>query len=125
MIEVRRAIKEDWEDIVRLSALNDFPIPDFKNFLSSVVIVKDGKVIAFGYVKALVEAVFLPDTSSKKNIASSLRLVCDKLIEDLQGLDVSQVHLFTTNPEFAEIMRQHYNFTDIVGEGLVLEVPNG
>ena len=125
MIEVRRAIQEDWDSIVELSAQHSFPLPDFKNFVSSVVIVKDGKVIAFGYTKLFVEAVFLPDKSSKKNIVSSLKLVCGKLIEDLQETNVGQVHLFTLDPEFAEIMKRHYNFTDIEGEGLVLEVPNG
>lgn len=125
MIETRRVRPEDWGAIVELSAQHSFPLPDFKNFLSTVVIVKDGKVIAFAYVKALVEAVFVPDTSSRKNIVSSLRLVYDKLLEDVREMNIEQVHLFTSNPEFAEIMKEHFHFDDIVGEGLVLEVANG
>ena len=125
MIEVRRAVKEDWEAIVVLAAQHNFPFPDMRNMLSCVVVVKDEKVIAFAYVKALVEVVFIPDLSSKKNIVSSLRLVYDKLLEDVKEMNTEQVHLFTTNHEFAEIMKNHFNFTDIIGEGLVLEVANG
>ena len=125
MIETRRAKKEDFEDIVRLAAQHDFPLPNLQNIFSSVVVVKDDKVIAFAYVKALVEAVFIPDLSSKKNIVSSLRLVHDKLLEDVKQMNVEQVHLFTSNPEFAEIMKEHFGFEAAVGEALVLEVANG
>lgn len=125
MVEVRRVQKEDWDDIVELSTQHGFSLPDFQNFLSSVVIVKDGKVIAFAYVKALVEAVFLPDRSSKKNIVSSLRLVYDKLLEDVKEMDVKQIHVFTDNLEYADILKSHFHFDDIVGKGIVLEVANG
>lgn len=125
MIEVRQVVKEDWEAVVKLAAQHNFPFPDMRNMLSAVVVVKDDKVIAFAYVKALVEAVFIPDLSSKKNIVSSLRLVNEKLVEFVKEMNVEQIHLFTKDPEFAEIMKNHFNFDGIEGEGLVLEVANG
>lgn len=125
MIEVRKAEMKDWEDIVRLAAQHKFPFPDFRNMLSAVVVVKDGKVIAFAYVKALVEAVFIPDLSSKKNIVSSLRLIYNELLGKVKEMNVEQVHLFTDNHEFADILKAHFNFEDANGEALVLEVANG
>lgn len=125
MIEVRRANKKDWEEIVKLLAQHSFPFPNFRNILSAVVIVKDEKVIAFAYVKTLVEAIFIPDLSSRRNVISSLKLVYDKLLEDVKEMNIDQVHLFTSDPQFADILKNHFHFDDIIGEGLVLEVANG
>jgi len=122
---VRRCKEGDWEDIVKLAAQHTFPFPDLHNMLSAVVVVKDDKVIAFAYVKTLVEAVFIPDKSSRKNIVSSLRLVNETLLQDVKKMGIEQVHLFSENPEFSKILKKHLNFTDCIGDALCLEVANG
>jgi len=123
MLEVRRGRKEDWEDIVRISAEQDFPFPDLSKLQSFRVVVKDGKVIAFGYVKLLAEAVFAPSKESKKDIGASLRLIYEKLLEDVQELNFRQIHVFSMPHEYGDILIKHFGFEDVVGRSQVLNIP--
>lgn len=125
MTEIRRCTKEDWEAIVELSARHKFPFPDFKNMLSAAVVVKDGKVIAFGYIKQFVEAVFVPDVTSKKNTVLSLDMLIGQLIKDTKELGIDQIHAFVPKedyPNHLDILKKHYGFTDCIGDIVCLEV---
>lgn len=124
---VRLAEKKDWDDIVRLAKEQDYPFPDFSNLKMIRVVVKDGKVIAFGYVKLLAEAVFAPCKKSKKDIGAALKLIHKALLEDVKEMNFKQVHVFSMPHDYGDILIKHFGFEDVKGRSQVLniEVPNG
>jgi hypothetical protein len=122
MLEVRRGEHKDWDDIVRLSKEQDYPFPDFSHLHSFWVVVKDGKVIAFGYVKLLAEAVFAPSKESKKDIGASLKLIHEKMLEDVKVMGFRQVHVFSMPHEYGDILIKHFGFEDVIGRSQVLNI---
>jgi hypothetical protein len=123
MISVRRGEREDWEDIVRLAKEQDFPFPDLSFLQSLWVVVKDGKVIAFGYVRLLAEAVFAPSKKSKKDIGAALKLIHEKMLEDVKVLNFKQIHVFSMPHDYGDILIKHFGFEDVVGRSQVLNIP--
>lgn len=121
-MEIRRAEKSDWEDIVRISKEQDFPFPTFENLQSFVVVVKGDKVIAFGYIKLLAEAVFAPSKQSKKEAGASLKLIHEMLLEDCKTLNFRQVHVFSMPHEYGDILIKHFGFEDVKGRSQVLNI---
>jgi hypothetical protein len=122
-VKIRRAEKRDWDDIVRISSEQDFPFPTFENLQSFVVVVKDDKVIAFGYVKLLAEAVFAPSKKSKKDAGAALKLIHEMLLEDVKALNFKQVHVFSMPHEYGDILIKHFGFEDVIGRSQVLNIP--
>jgi len=122
MISVRAGTPEDWDDIVRISKEQDYPFPDLSNLVSFRVVVKDGKVIAFGYVRLLAEAVFAPSKESKKDIGASLKLIYERMLEDVKEQRFKQVHVFSMPHEYGDILIKHFGFEDIIGRSQVLNI---
>jgi hypothetical protein len=122
MIEIRKAKKEDWEDIVKLSALSGLPFPDFDRLISASVVVKDDKVIAFGYIKTFVEAIFFPDKESKKSIAVSFRLLHEQMLKECKELGIPTITIFSENPSFTKILEDNFNYTPCKGDAIYREV---
>lgn len=121
-MKVRRGNSEDWDDIVRISKEQDYPFPDLSHLQSFWVIVKEDKVIAFGYVRLLAEAVFAPSKESKKDIGASLKLIHEKMLEDVIKMKFRQVHVFSMPHEYGDILIKHFGFEDVVGRSQVLNI---
>lgn len=126
-MKIRPAVKEDWDAIVGLGVLQDYPFPDFNNIIRVAVIEdEDGNIVAAGFIKRFVEAAFMPDnTKPKKVIVESLKLLQDFGIETAKELGIDQLHSFVWHEGFDEILKKHFNYSECRGKALFLDVNNG
>lgn len=117
---LRKVEKSDWNSIIEIARKHEFPFPEFGKFITLYLVEDNNKVIAFGYLKLVAEAVFQPDLgASPRIIIESLKLLNEQAIKDAQSFGVSQIEGFIKNPKFAKIMQQHFNYVPITGTGLV------
>jgi len=119
---VRSAVKEDWEQLMELNAQHNFPFPDFNNMLTVLVVEDEGKIIAWGYLKMLVEAVFIPAKGNKKKVVKSLKLLNDEGIRQAKRNKVEQIHSFIVDPSFKDILVKHFDYGIAKGDALILNV---
>jgi len=86
-------------------------------------IVKDGKEVGYGRLKVLAEAiVVLEATESFTTRVKTLKFAVEECIKEARENGLQQVHLFPTDARFANILKNHFGFEDVVGIPLVLEL---
>lgn len=124
MLKLREVRKEDWEVIVKLASKHNFPFPDFKNLLTSVVAVNENdEIMSFAMTKKFVEAVFIPDLDAPKRvIVEALKLTHDKMVEDGKQMELTQIHINSWHPSFTNILAKHFNMNYVRGSVMVKEL---
>jgi len=122
---VRPAIKEDWDELLRIHKSHGFPFPDFKNMLHVLVIEDKNKIVAWGYVKKYVETVFIPDKNTPKStIVKSLKLISEKSSEMALSQNIDQVHAYVEDEHFADLLVDRFGYKVCTGIPLVLNLEN-
>lgn len=120
---VRPVKSEDVDALIALHKDHPFPFPKFDNMLDILVVERDGKILAWGYTKKYVEVVFVPDKNSPKpTIVKSLKLLVDKSTELTIARGIDQVHSYVTEPEFAKLLVERFNYGVCTGTPLFLNL---
>lgn len=94
-----------------------------ENIITKGVVEKDGRVVAFGMVQALSEAIMVLDLDeSTRTKIESLSLLMENAIFDSASQGFDAVHVFVQDKSFAEILKRHHKFQVCAGEALVREI---
>jgi hypothetical protein len=100
-----------------------FAIPPLERLLSHTVVTNDNdKVIAFGAIYPLIEAVMILDLDcSMRDKAEVLKQLIWEAIRGVSG-KADGIHAFIQDPEYAKLLKKHFGFKTCKGEALYLEV---
>lgn len=119
----RYAKLEDWDAIVEISKKREYPLPDFKNLLVTLVVEDEGKIVSFGYLIKYVETVFAPDPdSSDKDKVKSLKLLQGRLKEEARSFGINQINCFVLDNSFKDILTKHFGYAPSTGAALYLDI---
>lgn len=110
-------------DIYDKHHAESFFLPPPDRCITERVVTNDtGKIIAFGAVSLLAEAVLVLDMSSR--LREKDYAIQQLLWQAIQGVSgkLDGLHAFVQDPEFARILKKHFGFKTCKGEALYLEV---
>lgn len=100
---------------------SDFGIPDISNTISLKVAEKDGQLVAFGMAKLVPELILVLDKSFPlKTKALALKEMIATGLKDC--ISFEQVHAFSPDIEYVELLKKHFNFVEIRDKSLVLNL---
>ncbi len=121
-----RGVKTD--DVLQLRALCDkyshagFDLPAKNNIFADAVVEHEGKIVAYGIVKLLAEAILIMDHSvSTKERAEALTLLIQEAVKETSKKNLLELQA-VCEPKFASVMKKHYGFQQVVGELLTLDI---
>ena len=101
----------------------DFSIPAVENILTAPIVYNDDRLVAFGMVKLFAEAIMVMDLdSNKRDRVNAMKILLMEAFKACNAANIEQLHLSVTNPDFAEMLKKHYDFRTCEGEILVVEV---
>lgn len=116
----RRARPEDKEQIKELADKFDFVLPD-KWLDSAVIYDETGRIIAFGVIRAIIEAVIVTNRNGKELVQATDHLIKIGML-DAHNRGFDQIHCFVENESFARLLKDRFDFKPIKGEGLVFKM---
>lgn len=121
-MQLRQAIDKDCESLVRLYSQyqSEFPL-DLSNSFAHRVAIKDSEVLAFGWLQLTVESNIIWNLNSRDRF-QALRLILDDGKKEASAAGFDQVHAFPKDPKFSEILKKHYDFKNVIGDALVLNL---
>ena len=101
----------------------DFSIPAVENVLTTPIVYEDNKLIAFGMVKLFAEAILVMnlDATTRERV-NAMKILFAEAFKACDKANIEQLHVSVTNPDFAEMLKKHYDFRTCEGEILVVEV---
>src|SRR5258708_36055439 len=104
-MKCRSITKEDLDEIYKLNEQQDFKLEDINNcIIDKIVEGKEGKIIAYGIVKRLAEAIILVDMDSPKiSRAKALRELMSYAFWGCKKEGIPQLHCFVKDREIAEL----------------------
>jgi N-acetylglutamate synthase-like GNAT family acetyltransferase len=120
---IRKSINEDVSRILELCRDTDYESDPFRDILSDRVIIDGEKLIAYGAIKRFTEAVLVLDKS--KNVRTKIKALKELLNAayfETRKVGLTELHVFTKNDSFANILRKHFGFLKIEGTALVKEL---
>lgn len=120
---IRKSINEDVSGILELCRDTDYDSDPFRDILSDRVIVDGKKLIAYGAIKRFSEAVLVLDKSKDaRTKVKALKTLLNAAYFETRKAGISELHIFTKNDSFANILRKHFGFLKIEGTALVREL---
>jgi hypothetical protein len=129
MLAIRPVRAEDLDKIDEVYKSGhdcQFTLPDLANEITSAVIVKDRKVIAFGVVKSFAEAIAILDLrESKVDRLQSMEMLMLEAVRGCVESGIEQLHVFVQDESLAKLLEKHYEFKPVKGIALVKELSNG
>lgn len=121
---MRRPVLEDFKEVKAIADSYDFPLPT--DFSDAIVVESEKKVIAFGVIRFICEAIILV-SGRQRDKAKCIEALLQQGIEDARKRKVDQLHCFVVDPMFSKILKNKFGFRQVIGEALVLdlEIENG
>lgn len=114
-----KAIDRIWKE----GYSSDFSLPDLSNAVTFAVVEDAGEIVGFGMVKMFAEAIMILDKSKSIRVKSeTMKLLLDKAETDCRTENIKQLHSFTNDPNFANLLVKHFNFKTIQNIGLQKEL---
>jgi N-acetylglutamate synthase-like GNAT family acetyltransferase len=126
MLKLRRYLPSDLEAVSRIWEKHHsqtFSLPALNpSIITGVIVDENDKVVAFGNLKIYAEGVIVMDHDRPKaTLGRALKKLMEAAIMGARKFGVSRIHVSTTDPDYSEILRKHYGFSDVLGEHLVRE----
>jgi len=120
---IRKSVNEDVSRILQLCRDTDYDSEPFGHILSDRVIVDGEQLIAYGAVKQFTEAVLVLDKSvNVRTKVEALKRLLNAAYFETRKAGLTELHVFTKNDSFADILRKHFGFLKIEGTALVREL---
>lgn len=108
------------ENIFMRHHKDSFGIP--KETITDAVISEDDRLIAYGAVTLLAEAVMVLDLdASLKEKDWAIKQLLWQAIQGVSG-KMDGIHAFVQDPKFAALLKKHFGFKTCKGEALYLEL---
>lgn len=111
------------DDLVKLESEALFPV-DFllgKKFATQGSVEEDGLVGSFFVSETVELSVIFGETAIEDRIRA-MRLIEEFLQKTLSMKDVREVHVFIKDDDFADVLKNHFGFEDVVGRALVRRI---
>lgn len=123
---IRRYRHSDLEAVSKLwekHHSHSFSLPTLEpSIINAVVEDAEGKIVAFGNLKVYAECVMVMDHDRPKSLlARAFKRLMETAILAARRNKIQKVHAVSLDPDFAELLRKHYGFSDVTGEHLVRE----
>lgn len=119
MLKLRRPKIEDLPDIHQVADKYDFVLPT--QFQHAAVVEHENRVIAFGLLREIIEAIIVVDGKDRVKVESIKHLI-EVGKRDARELGYNEIHTFIDNPDFADILIEHFGFRRVAGEFLLLKL---
>lgn len=120
---VRPSTLSDIEKIKKLHSSNDYELDlDLLNTLADRVVIENGKIVGYGTLKKLVEAVIVLD--KEQSIRKKIEIINKLMIEMLQFCTMTgdkEIHTYAKD-DFSSILERHFHFTPVLEKALFLEI---
>lgn len=98
-----------------------FDLPK-NNVFADALVEHNGKIVAYGIVKILAEAILIMDQSlSVKERVEALTLLVQEAVKETAKKDILELQA-VCQPEFSKVMVKHYGFQKLLGDTLVLDI---
>lgn len=104
---------------------NNFSIPNLHNTLRSMIVESDSNsVVAFGMLKLIPEAIMVLDLNQSSKVKSQALASLVRAAQVVtKSYDYKGFHAFVQG-DFAQKLKEHFNFRPAVGEALVCDTEN-
>ena len=116
---IRRPVSEDVSRIIEIADRFDFVLP--KQFENAAVVEHKHQVVAFGMVRAILEAVIVT-CGTPREILEQTELLIGQGMVDAHELGYTEIHSFVERNAFARLLQEKYGFKPPVGQALVLKM---
>lgn len=116
---LRRPVAEDIPRIFEIANRFDFILP--KQFENAAVVQNHGQVMAFGMMRAILEAVIIT-CGTPREILEETELLVGQGMVDAVELGYKEIHAFVERDSFARLLTNKYGFKPPVGQALVLKM---
>lgn len=99
-------------------------VPSLRHVVSNITIEDDdNNVIGYGVIKLFSEGILILDKKkSRKNRALAVKLAVERAIKVARVNALEQLYFLTSNPSFADILRNKFNFRTVKEEVLMLDI---
>jgi hypothetical protein len=127
-VKIRRYQDSDLEEVNELWVKHHshaFSLPPLSPNIVTCVALDEatGKIIAFGVVKVYAEAVMVMNHDERpRTLVRAFRELMSVAIMGCQKFGITQLHAVAQDPNFADVLRRQYNFEDVLGDHLKMEV---
>jgi N-acetylglutamate synthase-like GNAT family acetyltransferase len=99
-----------------------FSMPEPGSIFADALIEHDGKVLGYGVLKHLAEAIMVLDHSvGVKERGEALTLLIQEAVKEASKKGLLEVQA-VCEPKFAGVMKRHYGFQKLQGEVLILDI---
>lgn len=96
---------------------------DNKNVITKGIVERDDRVVAFGMVRTIAEAIMVLDLDEPtKTKVRSLTYLLEGALFDAAASGFDSLHVFVQDKSFAEILKRHHGFQVCAGEALVRQI---
>jgi len=120
---LRRVDLPKIDEIYRKHHAEDFGLPSLQDSITHAVAHCGDEVIGFGMVARMVEAIMVLDLDlSKRDRAKMMRELMKVAIMDAKQAGFEYLHMFVSNPAFAQVLKKHYGAQACSGEALVIKL---
>ena len=118
-MELRRPKTDDVPTIMEIANKYDFILP--VNFDEAAVVTKNGKVVAFGIIRPILEALMISN-GSPREIIESTKLLIEQAKKDARNLDYSEIHTFVEGNKTFERLLMEHEFREIPGKFFLMKL---
>lgn len=111
----RSVTKDDLGIINELNEQQDFKLEDINNcVIDKIAIDEEGKIIAYGIVKRLGEAIILVDLKAPKiSRAKALRELMSYALWGCKKEKIPQLHCFVKDRKIADLLKKQFGFVEV------------
>lgn len=118
-----QCLSTDISEVIKLSRNRAYEIELFQDMISDRVVRKDDRIIAYGAVKRFAEANLVLDSeATKEDKLNALYNLLEQAYLETKKAGLSQLHVFTKDRKFANLLRKRHNFKRINCIALVREI---
>lgn len=112
MVDIRELRKKFHND--------GFEFPDGTQIVADAVVEAEGKVIAYGVLKVLTEAILILDHSMPQKVkVQALTLLIQEAVRAAKEKNIEEIQAIC-EPKFSAVMKKQFGFEQLEGETLVL-----
>lgn len=124
-MNIRSYESSDLDELKRIHSLhfgNEFPLPDFLDYLCVFVVEDDKGIITFGGIRDIAECVTVTDKDrSTKDKVRALYQILDASSFTAHNLGYDQIYAWSQNPKWAKRLRRT-GFRSPDGQSLILDL---
>jgi hypothetical protein len=110
------------DEIWRAHHSQDFSVPDRKNAIIDAVVEDEaGKLVAYGQVRVFAEAQIILDLSAtRKDKVQAVILLMHEAFRGVKLAGIEDIYAFIKDPDFAQLIKKHFDFEIVNDPGELL-----